>query len=85
MIDKQGKLFIDNKLHKNRFDKNECYGYEGYINGKNIVSFFEIIREWLIGNIKITISKKRVLEVQKDFMRIEFDPPEANSGEKESA
>ena len=72
MIIKTGKLYINGKQHAKRYDKNENFGYDTY---SDTVKFFEILKEFIFGRFKITISCTRELRHQKDFITLSFDPP----------
>lgn len=78
MIEKSGKIFINNELNKYRYDKNENYGVDI---GRSLVSFFEIVFEMCFKNYKITISRYKELPIHGG-MRVAFDPPEVKKDTK---
>jgi hypothetical protein len=70
MISKTGNIYINNKLQKNRYDKNEDYGVIG-----QEVQYYEIIYTFKIFGFKLSISRFRVLRVCIDCQSVAFDPP----------
>jgi hypothetical protein len=77
MIPKTGKLIINGKQYKHRYDKNEDYG----VDGQGIV-FYEILKEWFLCGWKLTVSRKKEMKPPYDFMTLAFDPPEKAQEEK---
>ena len=77
MIEKQGNLYVNGKLYKNKYDRNEEHGFEPDSKGQGVERFYEIICTLKLFGLKISISRERVLVFQKDFMSIAFDPPVA--------
>jgi len=70
MIEKEGKLFINGKKQKNRYDRNEQHGVDG-----QEVKWFEIVYEFKAFGFKLSISRFKVLRAGADFMTLAFDPP----------
>lgn len=60
MIEKSGKLYINNKLMPNRYDKNENYGIN--LEAQK-VEFYEIVKEIFVHEPK-TISDKYKLAIK---------------------
>lgn len=76
MIAKEGKLFINGNLQKNRYDRNEQHGVDG-----QEVKYYEIVDSIKIMGIKLSVSRFRVLRAGADFMTLAFDPP-VNTGKE---
>jgi len=68
MIPKTGKLYINGLLNKNRYDKNEDYGFNG-----KCVTFWEILIELFCCGHKITISRIKTI-IPQDVQSVAFDP-----------
>ena len=80
-LDKEGKIYIDEKLQPYRYDRNEEHGYDGETGN---VKFWKIVYGIFVGRYKITISRRTELALGKGFRRsIAFDPPEEFNGKKD--
>ena len=70
MIEKSGFMYLNGKLCKKRYDRNEEYG----VVGQNI-TFYKVVWEFKILGVKFSISIFKHLAFPKDFFTIAFDPP----------
>jgi hypothetical protein len=82
MIEKNNKLYIDEKDSGIKFDKNEDYG--AIVGMHGMCSFWQILKEFYFGKYKITVSKGgNVYTLGKQFKRGVMFAPQGDFGGKE--